>query len=125
MQVGSYARNIEHVNDPHVSRLEQLLFLARVQEADLERTRRWITAEERRQQEQQRGEQARPPAPEWLLERGLDGHTPPVYVHMGDCHMAGKRSRGITQEQARRALSDQVPACPHCRPDAELGILES
>jgi hypothetical protein len=46
-------------------------------------------------------------------------------VHMGDCHMAGKRSRPITQDQARRALSDQVPACTHCRPDAGLGILES
>ncbi|MFF1400405.1 DUF6233 domain-containing protein [Streptomyces sp. NPDC058287] len=44
--------------------------------------------------------------------------------HVGECHMAGKRSRGVTQEQARRALWDQVPACTHCKPDAELGILE-
>ncbi|MFD6552777.1 DUF6233 domain-containing protein [Streptomyces sp. NPDC058398] len=113
------------MNDsPALSRLDQLPFLKRVQEQDLERTRRWIAAEEQRLQEQRRGEQARPPAPDWLLERGLDGHTPPVYVHRGDCHMAGKRSRGITEEQARHALGDQVPACTHCRPDTELGLLD-
>ncbi|MFD9336324.1 DUF6233 domain-containing protein [Streptomyces sp. NPDC060028] len=25
---------------------------------------------------------------------------------------------------ARRALAEQVPACPHCRPDVALGVLE-
>jgi hypothetical protein len=34
------------VNDPHSSRLDSLYFLARVQEQDLDRTRRWIAAEE-------------------------------------------------------------------------------
>ena len=124
MQLGSYPRNIEHVNDSTASRLDFLHFLARVQEADLARTQRWIADEEQRQAEKERGRQARPPAPDWLLERGLDGHTPPVYVHRGDCHMAGKRSRGITEEQARHALGDQVPACTHCRPDTELGLLD-
>ncbi|MFF1689284.1 MULTISPECIES: DUF6233 domain-containing protein [unclassified Streptomyces] len=38
--------------------------------------------------------------------------------------MAGKCSRGVTQEQARRALWDQVPARTHCKPDTELGVLE-
>ncbi|WP_367038188.1 DUF6233 domain-containing protein [Streptomyces sp. Je 1-332] len=38
--------------------------------------------------------------------------------------MAGKRSRGVTQDQARRALYERVEACPHCRPDTELGILD-
>jgi hypothetical protein len=120
----AYSRNIEHVNDSSASRLDQLLFLKRVQEQDLERTRRWIAAEERRQAERRRGIEARPPAPDWLIERGLDGHSPAVYVHVGGCHMAGKRSKGIERDQALRALSDGVPACTHCRPDSELGYLE-
>jgi hypothetical protein len=112
------------VNDSAASRLDQLLFLKRVQEADLERTRRWIADEERRQQERRRGEQARPPAPDWLIERGLDGHSPAVYVHVGGCHMAGKRSRGVQRDQALRALAEGVDACTHCRPDSELGFID-
>jgi hypothetical protein len=111
------------VNDQPASRLDQLLFLKRVQEADLERTRRWIAAEERRQAEQRRGEQTRPPEPDWLIEQGLDGRQP-VYVHVGGCHMAGKRSRGVERDQALRALAEGVAACTHCRPNSELGYLE-
>ncbi|MFJ7963107.1 DUF6233 domain-containing protein [Streptomyces sp. NPDC096324] len=112
------------MNDPVMPRLDLLRFLERVQEQDLDRTRRWIEDEETRERERERGIQARPPAPDWMIERGLDGHTPPVYVHRGDCHMAGKRSRGVTEDQARRALAERVDACPHCRPDTELGILD-
>ncbi|WP_308034676.1 DUF6233 domain-containing protein [Streptomyces solaniscabiei] len=75
---------------------------------DLERTRRWIADEERREAEHQRGIEARPAPPDWLLERGLNGHSPPVYVHAGDCWNAGKRSKGITQDEARRALADGI-----------------
>jgi hypothetical protein len=38
--------------------------------------------------------------------------------------MAGKRSKGVQRDQALRALADGVDACPHCRPDSELGYLE-
>ncbi|MFE9432293.1 DUF6233 domain-containing protein [Streptomyces sp. NPDC006640] len=110
------------MNDP-TDRLAQLHFLARVQEADLDRTRRWIATEEQRQLEQQRGEQARPPTPDWMIEQGLNGGMP-VYVHRGDCHMKGKRSRGVNEDQARRALAEGVAACTHCRPDTDLGVLE-
>jgi hypothetical protein len=106
---------------PDLPRLEAIetylaLALARVREkkADLVR----------REQERQRGVQARPPAPDWLIEEGLNGHSPAVYVHVGGCHMAGKRSRGVARDQALRALVDGVPACTHCRPDSELGYLE-
>lgn len=105
------------------SRLETLRFLERVQRADLERTQRWILEEERRQAERQRGEQRRPPEPDWLIERGI-GDGPAVYVHAGGCHMAGKRSRGVPRDVALRALADGVPACPHCRADTELGYLD-
>ncbi|MGW2228266.1 DUF6233 domain-containing protein [Streptomyces formicae] len=30
----------------------------------------------------------------------------------------------MTREQARQALYEQVEACPHCRPDTALGVLE-
>lgn len=106
-----------------IRRIDVLRFLERVQERDLARTRTWIAAEEQREAERLRGLAARPPAPDWLIEQGLDGRAP-VYVHVGGCHMAGKRSRGVTQEQARQALYEQVDACPHCRPDTELGVLE-
>ncbi|WP_327691665.1 DUF6233 domain-containing protein [Streptomyces sp. NBC_00461] len=112
------------MNDPAVSRLALLRFLERVQERDLARTRRWIDDEERREAERQRGVQARPPAPEWLLEVGLNGHAPPVFVHAGDCWMAGKRSRAISRDQARRALADGVKACGQCQPDTALGMLD-
>jgi hypothetical protein len=106
-----------------IRRIDVLRFLERVQLRDLDRTRSWITAEERREAERIRGEQARPPAPDWLIERGLNGRSP-VYVHDGGCRMAGKRSRGVTYDQARQALHERVDACPHCRPDTELGVLD-
>lgn len=98
---GSLLSRIEHVNDMAPSRLVLLRFLERVQERDLARTRRWIADEVRQEAERQRGVQARPPAPEWLLEVGLNRHAPPVFVHVGDCWMAGKRSRAISRDQAR------------------------
>ncbi|MFJ7418011.1 DUF6233 domain-containing protein [Streptomyces uncialis] len=110
------------MSDPP-ARLAQLRFLERVQLGDLERTRRWIADEERRETERQRGLDARPPVPDWLIEGGI-GVGPPVYVHIGGCHMAGARVRGVTRDQAVRALVEGVEACPHCRPDTELGVFE-
>ncbi|WP_437065300.1 DUF6233 domain-containing protein [Streptomyces sp. enrichment culture] len=112
------------MSDGRLSRLEMLRFLERVQVADLERTRRWIADEERRDAERQRGIAARPPAPDWLIEQSLSRDVPPVYVHVGGCHMAGKRSKGVGRDQALRALTEGVAACPHCRPDTELGVLD-
>jgi Family of unknown function (DUF6233) len=111
------------MHDRPSSRLEQLRFLERVQVADLERTRRWIAEEERREAERLRGEEARPPAPEWLVQLSL-GSQHPVAVHVGGCHMAGKRFRGITREQALRARAEGVDGCGHCGVDAELGFLD-
>ncbi|MFB8000113.1 DUF6233 domain-containing protein [Streptomyces sp. NPDC056002] len=108
---------------PPLTRLDLLRFLERVQVGDLWRTRRWIEEEERREAEQARGSAAHPPEPDWLIEMGLNGRAP-VYVHAGGCHMAGKRSRGVERGQALRALAEAVPACPHCRPDTELGVLD-
>jgi hypothetical protein len=83
-----------------------------------------IAAAEQREAERQHGIQARPAPPDWLLEQGLNRDAPPVYVHVGGCHMAGKRSRGIDRGAALRALAAGVDACSHCRPDSELGYLD-
>jgi hypothetical protein len=89
----------------------------------LDRVRQQITAVEQQEAERRHGEQARPPQPDWLIEQGLNGRQP-VYVHVGDCPMAGKRSRGVQRDQALRALADGIAACTQCRPDTELGYVE-
>ncbi|MFI9339993.1 DUF6233 domain-containing protein [Streptomyces sp. NPDC052773] len=111
------------MTDPVPPRLATLRFLERVQLRDLERTRRWIADEERREAERQRGA-ARPAPPDWLLELGLNKDSPPVQVHVGDCWNAGKRTRGIGRDDALRALADGVKACSACRPDSELGFTD-
>nr|WP_241844920.1 DUF6233 domain-containing protein [Streptomyces silvensis] len=103
-----------------------LRFAERVAAQHLAQIRRWREAEERRQAERAEGERRRPPAPDWLLEKGVDGRAP-TYVHDGSCWSArkGPRCVGITREQALRALSvDRITPCPQCRPDAVLGVLE-
>jgi hypothetical protein len=91
----------------------------------LAQVRQAIADAERRENERQRGEQARPAPPDWLLETGLNRDSPPVQIHTGDCWNKGKRVRGITRDEALRALADGVRACTACRPDTELGFLES
>lgn len=119
-----FVPTLEHMHDdlpPDLPRLEAIetylvVALGRVREkkADLLR----------REQERQQGERARPPVPDWLVEQALGRDTPPVYVHVGGCHMAGKRSKGVPRDAALRALVEGVAACSHCRPDSELGYLE-
>ncbi|MEU0965123.1 DUF6233 domain-containing protein [Streptomyces sp. NPDC005917] len=55
-----------------------------------------------------------------------DGTQPEhaVCLHEGGCWNAGERSRGIDWASALQALTEGVPASPHCRPDAGLGILD-
>lgn len=90
----------------------------------LDRVRAQISAAERRESERRHGERTRPPAPDWILESGLNRDAPAAYVHTGGCWNAGKRSRGVDRGTALRALTEGVAACPHCRPDSELGFLE-
>ncbi|MFF9458069.1 DUF6233 domain-containing protein [Streptomyces flaveolus] len=83
-----------------------------------------IAAAEQREAQRQHGIQARPAPPDWLLEQGLNRDSPPVQVHVGDCWNAGKRTRGISRDEARRALVEGVKPCGACRPDSELGLLD-
>ncbi|MFI6372405.1 DUF6233 domain-containing protein [Streptomyces sp. NPDC050546] len=109
------------MNDSGASRLALLHFLARVQERDLARTRRWIATEEAREAERRVGAERRPPPPEWLIERGLDRNNI-VAVHAGGCWDTGRRTKSVTRAQAVDALRNHVPACSKCRPDTALGI---
>jgi len=125
MPVVSLPPRIEHVNDsrdlpPDLPRLRTLeTWLAYT----LDRVRKQITDAERQERERQHGIGARPSAPDWLLERGLSGQDA-VYVHEGGCWNAGKRSRGVDRSTALHALTEGVAACPHCRPDTALGLLD-
>lgn len=123
MAGGTDSRRLEHVSDlpPDLPRLRTLETWLRLQ---LDLVRGAITAAERREQERLRGEEHRPPVPDWTLETGIGNGHAPVYVHVGGCHMAGKRQRPVARDQALRALVDGVEACGHCRPDTELGVLD-
>jgi hypothetical protein len=65
------------------------------------------------------------PPPDWTLEISINGRTPNA-VHVGGCGMGGNqvRTKVISRQDAIHALADGIDACPFCRPDAELGILE-
>ncbi|MFC7895478.1 DUF6233 domain-containing protein [Streptomyces sp. NPDC057381] len=84
-----------------------------------------ITLGEQSEAERQRGIQGWPRPPDWLLEQGLNRDSPPVHVHCGDCWNKGKRTRGISLREARRALSEGVKACGTCRLDSALRLFES
>lgn len=104
------------------TRLEQLRFLERVQLADLERTRRWITEEETRVADlARRRETVERVAPDWVLQGMINAGT--QMVHAGDCWAGGgKRMKGISREEAVEALTRGAEACNVCRPDTLLGL---
>ncbi|MER5302255.1 DUF6233 domain-containing protein [Streptomyces lasiicapitis] len=107
---------------PPLDDLAALRFLERVQVRDLARTRRWIADAERREAERARGVAARPPAPEWVIEAGISGRQS-TYVHVGDCWSI-RRGKAASREEARHALNVGVNACPQCRPDTQLQMLD-
>ncbi|MGW2426041.1 DUF6233 domain-containing protein [Streptomyces sp. NPDC001709] len=115
------------MNEPRLlTRLDMLRFARRVVEQQAVRQLtlidRWIADEEQRERAA-KARQAR--TADWLIQYGLN-RTNVDAVHMGDCWAAKKsgRCRPATREQAMEALRQQVPACPHCRPDTDLGILD-
>ncbi|MET9959880.1 DUF6233 domain-containing protein [Streptomyces sp. NPDC006326] len=105
---------------PDLPRLRTVVTYLR---AELGRAERALsTAEERESLAARRRPRAEPPA--WLIERGIGAGRLPVRLHAGGCWDAGKRCSPLSGEEARRALTEGVPACPHCRPDAALGMPE-
>ncbi|WP_406187387.1 DUF6233 domain-containing protein [Streptomyces sp. NBC_01006] len=103
---------------PDLPRLRTVVTYRR---GELSRAERALnTAEERETLAARRRPPAEPPA--WLIERGIGVGRLPVRVHAGGCWDARKRCTGMSTDEARRALAEGVQACPHCRPDAALGI---
>ncbi|MFD8810432.1 DUF6233 domain-containing protein [Streptomyces sp. NPDC059627] len=90
----------------------------------LERIDRKAADLRQRQADEERGRARRPPTPDWILELHR-GTGLPVAVHVGDCGMTGRRRQPVGQDEARRLLTtDGVPACPICRPDTSLHIVD-
>ncbi|MGQ4465292.1 DUF6233 domain-containing protein [Streptomyces violaceoruber] len=77
-----------------------------------------------RQAEEEYGRRNRPAPPEWIVELGIGAGRPPLQVHAGDCHMAGKRHRPVDRDEARRLLTQGLKACIHCQPDVLLHIID-
>ncbi|MFF8387856.1 DUF6233 domain-containing protein [Streptomyces kanasensis] len=67
---------------------------------------------------------APPPTPDYRIQRSLGAVRAPVKVHLGGCGM-GRKAPGVSEDTARRALAEGVPACEVCRPDTELGVLDA
>ncbi|MGW7528909.1 DUF6233 domain-containing protein [Streptomyces sp. NPDC054783] len=69
-----------------------------------------VAGEERHERELRQGGKRRPPAPEWLIEYGLNRAGIDA-VHVGGCWAAkaSGRCRPATREQATDALRRQVP----------------
>lgn len=107
----------------NVSRLERLRSVRQWLAWQLDRTDQAIADEERQEAAAARAARTRPPAePGWCLSYGIGADRRPVEVHLSDCGMA-KRTKPVTQEEARRAITDGVEACVFCRPDTALGVL--
>ncbi|GAA3889995.1 hypothetical protein RCR19_33275 [Streptomyces sp. WAC07094] len=86
------------------SRLELLRFAWRVvvqqATASLAQIDGWIAVEERRGAERRRGDEMRPPPPEWVVERGLQ-KTNMVAVHQGR-PLDGKEEHQVRRRHAGR-----------------------
>ncbi|MFJ1580429.1 DUF6233 domain-containing protein [Streptomyces sp. NPDC088182] len=105
------------------SRLDALRFLEKVQLRDLERTRRWIAAEEGRAAET--AARRPPPAPpEWVAERGISANREPIAIHAGTCTMARGMLQPLTRQQAVEGLEHGIRPCELCRPERDLGVLD-
>lgn len=81
-------------------------------------------AEEQQRTEELKAQRQVTATPDWIVELGIGQGAPPVDVHIGGCHMAGKRRQTISRDEAVQLISQGVNACTHCRPDTELGLLE-
>lgn len=90
----------------------------------LERVRQQIAVAEQVEAMDAARKVSPPPPPDWALSLNSVGQ--PAAVHVGDCVPGkGERRRSLSRDAALRAIAvEQVPACPFCRPDALLGVLD-
>lgn len=61
----------------------------------------------------------------YVIDRhpGVDGPQPRG-VHLDDCKQPSHLAQAATAEAARAAIVGGLEACPLCRPDTKLGILD-
>ncbi|MFE9686800.1 DUF6233 domain-containing protein [Streptomyces sp. NPDC006285] len=88
----------------------------------LERIDAKIAVAQRREAEQDRALQTRPPQPDWVVELGIGDGRPAIEVHAGHCYAIGKRRRPVSRDEARRLLAAGLRACSHCTPDITLDV---
>jgi hypothetical protein len=117
-------RNLEHVYDHLPPDLPRLRTLETFFVLGLEEIRKAIAVKEQEAAEDAR--RSPPPPPDWVVAYQRSARGPVAEgVHVGGCGMAAGRTEAVTREQAIRALTvDAVPACPYCRPDNALGVLD-
>ncbi|MGW1641486.1 DUF6233 domain-containing protein [Streptomyces lavendulae] len=105
--------------------LDQLLVIRRWLELTLARVDERITAV--RAIDEERARRRPPPEPPcWWVEYGIGVSRRPDRVHTGACKITNRgkpATRDGVLEILRTVLS--VIACPLCRPDSELGLLDS
>ncbi|MGW9068569.1 DUF6233 domain-containing protein [Streptomyces yangpuensis] len=105
--------------------LEQLLVIRRWLELTLARVDERIAAVRAADAEKAR-RRPLPEPPQWWIEYGIGVRRTPERVHTGDCPMSS-RGRPATAQSVREILLTvpDVVACPLCRPDSELGLLDA
>ncbi|MFJ6054722.1 DUF6233 domain-containing protein [Streptomyces sp. NPDC092307] len=105
--------------------LDQLLVIRRRLELTLARVDEKIGVVRAADDERTR---RRPPPepPRWWIEYGIGATRRPERVHTGACRVTS-RGRAATRESVLEVLrtAPSVIACLLCRPDGELGLLES
>ncbi|MFJ9598020.1 DUF6233 domain-containing protein [Streptomyces virginiae] len=105
--------------------LDQLPVIRRWLELTLARVDEKISAVRAAEEEQAR-RRLLPGPPDWWIEYGIGAARTPDRVHTGACRITG-RGRAATRESVLEVLRTvpSVIACPLCRPNSELGLLDS
>ncbi|MFD5883622.1 DUF6233 domain-containing protein [Streptomyces yangpuensis] len=105
--------------------LEQLLVIRRWLELTLARVDERIAAVRAADAENAR-RRPMPEPPQWWIEYGIGVRRAPERVHTGDCPVS-TRGRPATAQSVREILLTvpDVVAFPLCRPDSELGLLDT
>ncbi|MEV7728825.1 DUF6233 domain-containing protein [Streptomyces sp. NPDC087917] len=105
--------------------LDQLLVIRRWLELTLARVDERISAVQAAEDDRSR---RRPPPepPRWWIEYGIGVSRRPDRVHTGACRVTN-RGRPASREAVLEVLRTvpSVIACPLCRPDSELGLLDN
>ncbi|MER7826996.1 DUF6233 domain-containing protein [Streptomyces sp. NPDC096097] len=105
--------------------LDQLLVIRRWLELTLARVDEKISVVRATEQERAR-RRPLPEPPAWWIEYGIGATRRPERVHNGACTITS-RGKAATREAVLEVLRTMpsVIACPLCRPDSELGLLDS